>query len=150
MALIGDLVQAKKTIEDLSGKPTIFDQRFKTLWKSFMSIAKLLWTTEDDGRTWGAFIPPIPMRLQNFVKKGVQVCVKNVLAHVWVLAPSVPLEKLREETDDDDYLEAIEKEKREVKDLAIYIAQKLEIQILFLMMKLIARLCSGQTPPSFL
>jgi hypothetical protein len=24
----------------------------------------------------------IPMRLQSFVKKGVQTCVKNVLAHV--------------------------------------------------------------------
>jgi hypothetical protein len=35
------------------------------------------------------------MHLQSFVKKGVQTCVKNVLAHIWVLAPTVPLEKLR-------------------------------------------------------
>jgi hypothetical protein len=37
-----DLVHAKKTIEDLSGKLTFFDQRFSTLWKSFKSVAKLL------------------------------------------------------------------------------------------------------------
>jgi hypothetical protein len=35
--------------------------------------------------------------------------VKNVLTHIHVLAPSIPLEKLREKADDDDYLESIEK-----------------------------------------
>jgi hypothetical protein len=34
-----------------------------TLWKSFKTIAELLWTSEDDGRTWGNFIPLIPERL---------------------------------------------------------------------------------------
>jgi hypothetical protein len=42
------------------------------------------------------------------MKDGVRACVKNVLAHVRVLAPSVPLEKLMEDTDDDNYLESIE------------------------------------------
>jgi hypothetical protein len=98
-----DLMQAKKTIEDLSGKLAISDQRFSTLWKSFKFVSKLLWTPEDEGRTWGDFIPLIPVRLQSFVKKGVQTCVKNVLAHVRVLAPTVPLEKLREEADDGNY-----------------------------------------------
>ena len=47
-----DLVQAKKTIKDLSGKLTVSHQRFSTLWKSFKSIAKLLWTPEDDRSSW--------------------------------------------------------------------------------------------------
>jgi hypothetical protein len=46
-----DLVQGIKTIKDLSKKLMISDQRFATLWKSFKTIAKLLWTSEDDGKT---------------------------------------------------------------------------------------------------
>jgi hypothetical protein len=41
-----------KTIEDLSKKLAVSDQQFATLWKSFKTIAKLLWTSKDDGRTW--------------------------------------------------------------------------------------------------
>jgi hypothetical protein len=65
--------------------------------------------------------------LQNFIKNGVQTCVKNILTHIRVLAPSVPLEKLREEADDDDYLESIEKAEPEVEDLANFITEKLDI-----------------------
>jgi hypothetical protein len=124
-----DLVQGMKTIDDLSKKLAVSDQRFATLWKSFKTVAKLLWTPEDDGRTWGNFIPLIPVRLQSFVKKGVQTCVKNVLAHVRVLAPMVPLEKLREKADDDNYLESIEKAELEVEDMANFITEKLDIQL---------------------
>jgi hypothetical protein len=52
------------------------------------------------------------------------------LAHVQVLAPSVPLEKLREDTDDDNYLESIENAEAEVEDLANFIADKLDIHLL--------------------
>jgi hypothetical protein len=124
-----DLVQGMKTIDDLSKKLTLSDQRFATLWKSFKTVAKLLRTSEDDGKTWGEFIPLIPERLQNFVKDGVRACVKNVLAHVWVLAPSVPLEKLREDTDDDNYLESIENAESKVENLANFIANKLDIHL---------------------
>jgi hypothetical protein len=88
---------------------------------------KLLWTFEDDGRTLGDFIPLIPVRLQSFVKNGIQTCVKNILAHIRVLAPLVPLEKLREEAKDDNYKESIEKAKPEVEDLANFIGEKLDI-----------------------
>jgi hypothetical protein len=57
------------------------------------------------------------------------MCVKNFLAHIRVLAPTVPLEKLREEADDDDYLDSIEKAEPEVEDLANFIAKKLDIQL---------------------
>jgi hypothetical protein len=66
-----DLVQGMKTIEDLSKKLAVSDQRFATLWKSFKTVTKLLRTSKDDGRTWGDFIPLNPARLQCFVKNGV-------------------------------------------------------------------------------
>jgi hypothetical protein len=124
-----DLVQGMKTIEDLSKKPVTSDQRFATSWKYFKTVAKLLRSSKDDGRTWGEFILLIPERLQSFVKDGVWACVKNVLAHIHVLSPSVPLEKLREDTDDDNYLESIENTESEVEDLANFIVEKLDIHL---------------------
>jgi hypothetical protein len=41
----------------------------------------------------------------------------------------VPLEKLREKADDENYLESIEKAEFEVKDLANFIIEKLDIQL---------------------
>jgi hypothetical protein len=55
--------------------------------------------------------------------------VKNILAHIRVLAPSVPLEKLREDTDDDNYLESIENVESEVEDLANFITENLDIHL---------------------
>jgi hypothetical protein len=57
------------------------------------------------------------------------MCVKSILAHIRVLAPSVPLEKLREEADDDNYLDSIEKAKPKVEDFATFITEKLDIQL---------------------
>jgi hypothetical protein len=122
-------VQGTKTIEDLSKKLATSDQWFATFWKSFKTVAKLLRSFEDDGRTWGKFILLIPKRLQSFVKDGLRACVKNILAHIHVLAPSVPLEKLREDTDHDDYLESIKNTKSKVEDLANFIAEKLDIHL---------------------
>jgi hypothetical protein len=51
------------------------------------------------------------------------------LAHIRVLALTVPLEKLREEADDDDYLDSIEKAEPKVEDLANFITKKLDIQL---------------------
>jgi hypothetical protein len=93
-----------KTIDDLSKKLASSDQRFATLWKSLKTVAKLLRTSEDDGKTWGEFIPLIPERLQNFVKD-------------------------REDTDDDNYLESIENVESKVKDLDNFIADKLDIHL---------------------
>jgi ribosome assembly protein YihI (activator of Der GTPase) len=76
------------------------------------------------------------------VKDGVRACVKNVLAHIHVLAPSVPLEKLRQDTDDDNYLESIENAESEVEDLANFITEKLDFISRLLITKLIVRFCS--------
>jgi hypothetical protein len=63
------------------------------------------------------------------VKNGVQACVKNILTHVRVLAPFVPLEKLMEDADDDNYLESIENAESGVEDLTNFIANKLDIHL---------------------
>jgi hypothetical protein len=65
------------------------------------------------------------------VKDEVWVCVKNVLAYIRVLSPLVPLEKLREDTDDDNYLESIKNAESEVEDLANFITEKLDIHLPF-------------------
>jgi hypothetical protein len=41
----------------------------------------------------------ILVHLQGFVKRVAHVYIRNILAHVRVLAPMVPLEKLLEEAD---------------------------------------------------
>jgi hypothetical protein len=50
--------------------------------------------------------------------------------HIRVLDPNVPLEKLREPTDDENYLESIERAEPEFEALVSHIVEKLEIQIL--------------------
>jgi hypothetical protein len=65
------------------------------------------------------------------VKDEVWVCVKNVLAYIRVLSPLVPLEKLREDIDDDNYLESIKNAESEVEDLANFITEKLDIHLPF-------------------
>ena len=47
-----DLVQAQKTIEDLSGKLATATENWKALWKSFRSVAYALRTPADDGQSW--------------------------------------------------------------------------------------------------
>ena len=52
-----DLVQAQKTIEDLTGKLATATENWKALWKSFRSVADLLRTSVNDGHSWAQFIP---------------------------------------------------------------------------------------------
>jgi len=51
-----DLVQAQKTIQDLSGKLATATENWNTLWKSFRSVADLLRTPADDSQPWAQFI----------------------------------------------------------------------------------------------
>jgi hypothetical protein len=94
-----DLVQAKKTIEDLLGKLATAIGNWNALWQYFRSVVDLLRTPKDDGLSWGQFVLMIPICLWSFVKKGAQVTIRNILAHVRVLAPAVPLEKLVEDAE---------------------------------------------------
>ena len=55
-----DLVQAQKTIEDLSGRLVTATENWKALWKSFRSVANVLRTPADDGQSWAQLIPRIP------------------------------------------------------------------------------------------
>jgi hypothetical protein len=51
------------------------------------------------------------------------------LTHVRVLASPVSLKKLREEADDNNYLESIEKAELKAEDLANFIIEKLDIEL---------------------
>ena len=120
-----DLVQAQKTIEDLSSKLATTTENQKALWKSFRSVADVLRTPADDGQSWAQLIPRIPTRFQEFVKRCAQLCTKNVLAQVRVLAPAVSLSKIAEESDSQEYIDAVERMEPEVEDLASRIVDNL-------------------------
>ena len=47
-----DLVQGQKTIEVLTSKLATATENWNALWKSFWSVADLLWTLADDGHSW--------------------------------------------------------------------------------------------------
>ena len=124
-----DLVQAQKTIEVLTGKLATATENWNALWKSFSSVADLLRTPTDDGQPWAQFIPQVLTRFQEFMKRCAQLCTRNVLAQVQVLAPEVPLSKIAEEAKSQEYLGAVEKVEPEVEDLARRIADNLDIDI---------------------
>jgi myosin-crossreactive antigen len=113
-----DLVQAKNTIEDLTGKLATTTVNWNALWQSFHSVVDLLQTSANNGKSWGQFVPLIPARFQQFIKKCVQVCTRNVLAQAWVLALAVPLVKLAEDAKSQEYLDAVEKAEPKVDELA--------------------------------
>ena len=111
-----DLVQAQKTIEVLSGKLATATENWNALWKSFRSVVGLLRTSADDGQSWAQFIPQVPTRFQEFVKRCAQLCTRNVLAQVRVLSPEFPLSKIADEAESQEYLDAVEKVEPEVDD----------------------------------
>jgi len=63
------------------------------------------------------------------VKRCSQLCTKNVLAQVRVLASEVPLSKVAEESESQEYLDAVEKVEPEVEELAMRIVDNLSINI---------------------
>jgi hypothetical protein len=63
------------------------------------------------------------------MKKCFQLCTRNVLALVQVLALDVPLFKIAEEAESQEYLDVVEKVEPKVNDLAERIAENLSINI---------------------
>ena len=63
------------------------------------------------------------------MKRCAQLCTRNVLAQVRVLALKFPLSKIIEETESQEYLDAVEKVEPEVEELARRIVDNLDIDI---------------------
>ena len=63
------------------------------------------------------------------MKRCAQLCTKNVLAQVRVLAPTAPLSKIAEEVDSQEYIDVVERMEPEVEDLASRIVDNLNIVI---------------------
>ena len=63
------------------------------------------------------------------MKRCAQLCTRNNLAQVRVLAPEVPLSKIAEEAKSQEYLDAVEKVEPEVEDFARRIVDNLNIDI---------------------
>ena len=93
------------------------------------SVADVLRTPADDGQSWAQLLPRILTHFQEFVKRCVQLCTKNILAQVWILAPEAPLSKIAEEADSQEYIDAVERMEPKVEDLANRIIDNLNIVI---------------------
>ena len=63
------------------------------------------------------------------MKRCAQLCTKNVIAQVRVLAPEVPLSKIVEEAGSQEYIDAVERMEPEVEYLASRIVDNLNIVI---------------------
>ena len=63
------------------------------------------------------------------MKRRARLCTRNVLAQVWVLTPEFPLSKIAEETESQEYVDAVERAEPEVEDLASRIVDNLNIDI---------------------
>ena len=63
------------------------------------------------------------------MKRCARLCTRNVLAQVWVLVPEFPLSKIVEETESQEYVDAVERAEPEVEDLASRIVDNLNIDI---------------------
>jgi hypothetical protein len=63
------------------------------------------------------------------MKKCAQLCTRNVLTQVRVLALEVPLSKIAEEAESQEYLDVVERVEPEVDELAGKIAKNLNINI---------------------
>ena len=63
------------------------------------------------------------------MKRCAQLCTRNVLAQVRVLAPEFPLSKIAEKTESQEYVDAVERAEPEVEDLANRIVGNLNIDI---------------------
>ena len=61
------------------------------------------------------------------MKRCAQLCTKNVLAQVRVLAPVAPLSKIAEKADSQEYIDTVERMEPEVEDLASMIVDNLNI-----------------------
>ena len=65
------------------------------------------------------------------MKRCAQLCTKNVLAQVRILAPKAPLSKIAEEANSQEYIDAVERMDPEVEDLASRVVENLNIVISF-------------------
>ena len=63
------------------------------------------------------------------MKRCARLCTRNVLAQVRVLALKFPLSKIAEETESQEYVDAIERAEPKVEDLASRIVDDLNIDI---------------------
>jgi hypothetical protein len=81
-------------------------------------VANLIWVPEDVGKSWVQFFLVIPECFNAYVKTVVKACVRSVLAQTRVLWPTIPLEKLTWDIEDEEVLQAIEEAEGMVNNLA--------------------------------
>jgi hypothetical protein len=122
-----DLVQALKSIKDLTAELGATRKENNDLWNTVNHVANLIRVLEDARKSWVQFFPVIPECFNAYVKVGAKVCVQSVLAQIRVLWPTVPLERLTEEIEDEKVLQAVEETEGAMDNLGGDIASQLDL-----------------------
>jgi hypothetical protein len=97
------------------------------LWSTMKHVANLIQVPEDTGKSWVQFFPLIPERFNTYVHTSTKACVCSVLAQIQVLWPTIPLEKLKEEFEDEAVIQAVEEAEDAMENLASDIASQLDL-----------------------
>jgi flagellar motor switch protein FliM len=90
-------------------------------------VANLIQVLEDTRKSWVQFFPLIPERFNTYVHTSTKACVRSVLAQIQVLWPTIPLEKLKEEFEDEAVIQAVEEAEDAMENLASDIASQLDL-----------------------
>jgi hypothetical protein len=122
-----DLVRALKSVKDLTIELEATRKENNDLWSAMHHVANLIRVPEDVGKSWVQFFLVIPECFNAYVKTVVKACVRSVLAQIRVLWPTIPLEKLTGDIEDEEVLQAIEEAKGMVDNLAGDVADQLDL-----------------------
>lgn len=99
--------------------------KFNTVWGAFEKVVQVIRTSADS--TWNHLFPHVSDRFCSFIKLVARGSLTNTLAHVKVISPNFPLEKLVEAAERQDYLDRVKAEEKKVNDVAIQLANRIVI-----------------------
>lgn len=111
-------MQAEKQLADLKTK-------FNTVWSTFEKVAQVIRTRADV--TWNHLFPLVSDRFCSFVRLVAGGSLTNTLAHIKVINPDFPLEKLVGPAESQDFLDRVKAEEAKVKDAALQLADRIVI-----------------------
>jgi hypothetical protein len=97
-------VQALKSVKDLTTELEATQKENSDLWSVMQHVANFIRVPEDTGKSWVQLFLVIPERINTYVHKAAKACVCSVVAQIRVLWPTVLLEKLTEEIEDETIL----------------------------------------------
>ena len=92
-------------------------------------LALLFRKPEDGERRWVDIVKDIPNSFESYVRGAAKVCVRNVLGTLRVLYPTVDLQQITMNYDDEGQLTAVERAEEKLNGLATTITDELDLRM---------------------